>query len=276
MRRTRALITLAALPLLAGCQAGAQAQESPSRETQVQSIPVTPSASVSSAASTTPTPSATSPSAPTAHAKPSVDKSWPKNPPWDACPAPTWPATTHPGDPGDGRRILVIGDSLTRESRVDTAKGLRATGWTPTFRCWGSTRLDWGLEQVARAKKLHQLPDWVVIALGTNDISWETQATTEARMNRLLDKVGPDRQVMWVDLHLTRSAWLDARADWFNGVVNRLARKHPNLTVVHWHKVATKAGIRGFDGIHYSDSGYRLRARTVVERINAQARRLGQ
>lgn len=168
--------------------------------------------------------------------------------------------------------MLVIGDSLTRESRTLTARRMRDSGWTPTFRCWGSKRLDWGISQVSRTKQLDQLPAYVIMALGTNDISWETQATTERRLRTLLDRLGPRRQVLWVDLHLTRSAWLNARADWFNALIRRLASSRPNVTVVGWHRVARSQGIRGWDGIHYGPSGYRLRAKTVVQALDRVGR----
>ena len=174
---------------------------------------------------------------------------------------------------GGGRRVLVIGDSLTRESRILTAAGMRRSGWTPTFRCWGSRRLDWGIDQVVRSRQIGQLPEHVIVALGTNDISWETPETTERRVRTLLDRLGPHRTVLWVDLHLTRSAWLDARAAWFNDLLRRLERQRPNLTVVPWHTVARAHGIRGWDGIHYGPYGYRLRARTVLAALDAAGRR---
>jgi hypothetical protein len=150
---------------------------------------------------------------------------------------------------------------------------MRRDGWTPTFRCWGSRRLDWGIDQVVRSRELRQLPEYVIVALGTNDISWETQETTERRVRTLLDRLGPKRTVLWVDLHLTRSAWLDARAAWFNDLLRRIERQRSNLTVVDWHKVAKAHGIRGWDGIHYGSAGYRLRARTVVAALDAAGRR---
>jgi hypothetical protein len=201
-----------------------------------------------------------------------TDRRWPRNPPWDACPRPVWEGEHASGEPGAGRRVLVIGDSLTRDSRVLSARGMRASGWTPTFRCWGSRRLDWGLAQVARSRALRQLPEYVVVALGTNDISWETPTTTERRVRALLARLGPQRKVLWVDLHLTRSAWLDARADWFNGLLGRLEATHPNLTVVHWHAVARAHRIHGWDGIHYGPYGFRLRARTLVAALNRAGR----
>jgi lysophospholipase L1-like esterase len=218
-------------------------------------------------------PTAASIAAPVVAAVPDrVDRSWPRNPPWDACPRPIWPGEHSVGLPGSGRRVLVVGDSLTRDSRVLTARGMHAAGWTPSFRCWGSRRLDWGIDQVVRARGLRELPEFVIVALGTNDISWETQATTERRVRSLLDRLGPDRQVLWVDLHLTRSAWLDARAAWFNELLRRIERQRPNLTVVAWHRVARAHGIHGWDGIHYGPYGYRLRAQTVLAALNAVGR----
>jgi hypothetical protein len=79
--------------------------------------------------------------------------------------------------------------------------------------------------------------------------------------------------VLWVDLHLTRSAWLDARAAWFNDLLRRIAKQRPNLTVVDWHRVARAKGIRGWDGIHYGPYGYRLRAATVLRALDAAGRR---
>lgn len=202
-----------------------------------------------------------------------VDRAWPARPPWDACPRPVWPGDLASGSPGEGRRVLVLGDSLTRESRVHTARRLRANGWTPTFRCWGSRRLDWGLAQVNRSRALGQLPGVVVIALGTNDISWVDEATTARRVSTLLDRLGRQRQVLWVDLHLTRSAWLDQRADRFNALLRAHAARRPNLTIVKWHRVAAARGIRGFDGIHYGAGGYRLRAQVIADAVDHVATR---
>ena len=69
-----------------------------------------------------------------------------------------------------------------------------------------------GHRQVRRARSLGQLPEYVVVALGTNDISWETPQTTERRVRTLLGCLGPKRQVLWVDLDVDHSAFSDARA----------------------------------------------------------------
>jgi lysophospholipase L1-like esterase len=155
-------------------------------------------------------------------------------------------------------------------------KYLAESGWTPTFRCWGSKRLDWGLDQVKRAKQLNQLPEYVIVALGTNDISWEQPATTERRVNTMLDRLGPDRQVLWVDLDIAYSTFSMTRADWFNKMIRQVAKDRPNLKVVPWEKIARQENTARFDGIHYGTSGYKLRARELTDALDKHARSLAQ
>ena len=233
------------------------AAEEPSDTTPIELPVSTPSAAP------LPTPSPTSTYPPD-----QIDNSWPDNPPWDACPAPVWPGQPSDGTPGDGRRVLIIGDSLTRESQESMTEFLVDSGWTPTFRCWGSKRLDWGLDQLKRAKQLDQVPEHVIVALGTNDISWEQPATTESRVNTLLDRIGPKRQVLWVDLDIAYSEFSIARAEWFNGMIRKVAKERPNVTVVPWEKTARSEKVSRFDGIHYGPQGYRFRARTLTDALN--------
>ncbi len=169
--------------------------------------------------------------------------------------------------------MLVIGDSLTRESREVMDRSLRASGWTPTFRCWGSKRLDWGLAQLARAKKLGQVPEHVIVALGTNDVFWVDPATTERRVRTILDRLGAKRQVLWVDLDIDYSAFSSKRADSFNGMIRRVAEDRPNVTVVPWERIARSAKAGRFDGIHYGPRGYRLRGQEIAKALDARAER---
>ena len=148
---------------------------------------------------------------------------------------------------------------------------LEDSGWTPTFRCWGSKRLDWGLDQIKRAKKLDQLPEFVVVALGTNDVSWVQPAVTEQRVNKLLDRLGPKRQVLWVDLDVDYSTFSSTRADWFNKMIRDVARGRPNVKIVPWEKTARSEKAYRFDGIHYGSSGYRLRGRFLTDALDKRA-----
>ncbi len=253
-------------------------------ETTTTAVPASASTAVPAADPTPPTssvPSAPTPpttsasSAPTpAYPPDAVDIAWPRKPPWDACPRPVWPGTPAVGSPGGGRRVLVIGDSLTRESREGLDRQLRASGWTPTFRCWGSKRLDWGLAQLARAKSLGQVPEHVIVALGTNDVFWVDPATTERRVRTMLDRLGETRQVLWVDLDIAYSAFSSRRADWFNGMIRRVAKGRPNVTVVPWERIARSAKAGRFDGIHYGPRGYRLRGQEIARALDARAEKV--
>lgn len=227
--------------------------------------PATPANPVSPAPVTTSQPSPTFPAD-------QVDTSWPKNPPWDACPAPVWPGAPSDGTPGNGRRVLILGDSLTRESQEAMTRFLEEAGWTPTFRCWGSKRLDWGLDQIKQAKKSKQLPEYVIVALGTNDVSWEQPDTTQRRVNTMLDRIGDEREVLWVDLDIAYSDFSMRRADWFNGMIRQVAKERPNVKVVPWEKIAREEDALRFDGIHYGTSGYKLRARALTDALNDRAR----
>lgn len=229
--------------------------------------PSTPATTTPAAIAPTPEPTPTPEPAPT-YPPDKVDKSWPDNPPWDACPAPVWPGQPSEGTPGEGRRVLIIGDSLTRESQESMTQYLEESGWTPTFRCWGSRRLDWGLDQIKRAKELDQLPEFVIMALGTNDISWVQPAITEQRVNKVLDRLGPKRQVLWVDLDIDYSTFSIARAAWFNKMIRQVTKDKPNVNVVPWEKIARSNDAYRFDGIHYGASGYKLRARELTDALN--------
>jgi len=200
-----------------------------------------------------------------AHAAvPQSDPAWPRYIGWRGCPEPSYPKTLSRGLPADGARVLVIGDSLTREARPWTNRALRADGWTPTIRCWGGKRLDWGIAQVRRARALKQLPDTVVIALGTNDMSYIDQNTTRRRVNDILDLLGPERTVVWINTHFAGGlAPSRAREAWFNGLLRDQARQRDNLVVLDWAQYARARGIRTRDGVHYRADGSKARAEAL-------------
>lgn len=202
---------------------------------------------------------------PPVHANPSgVDTSWPRSIGWKGCPAPTWPSRVSEGSPGEGRRVLVIGDSLTRDGRIAMRSALVKDGWTPTVRCWGGKRLDWGIDQVRRAKKLKHLPETVVLALGTNDMRLIPFDVTKERGERILDEIGPDRTIIWLNMHFGGGvAPSQAREDQFNRWLRQVAEKRPNLRVVEWADYARANGIRSRDGLHYRSDGSKARAEVV-------------
>lgn len=109
------------------------------------------------------------------------------------------------------------------------------------------------------------------MAMGTNDISWVQPAITEQRVDKVLDLLGPNRQVLWVDLDIDYSAFSIERAAWFNKMIRQVTKNKPNVTVVPWEKTARKNDTYRFDGIHYGPQGYRFRARTLTDALNERA-----
>lgn len=205
-----------------------------------------------------------------AEAGPRKDPQWTTEGDARACSGPIWPASlnTTPG-PGQGRRVLVIGDSLTRNGRAPLKRKLRADGWTPTVRCFGGKRLDWAITQAKRAKQLGQLPDTVVIAIGTNDMRWIDRRTTQARMKELMRVLGKKRTVLWVDTYASGGdRFTRSKEKWFNRQVKSLAQQRENLHHVVWGNWARGNDVRFADALHYTSSGTRAWAQRVADEVS--------
>jgi len=160
-------------------------------------------------------------------------------------------------------------------------RGLEDSGWTPTVRCWGFKQIDWGIEQVRRADALDQLPAYVVIALGINDLGRTGDGVPERRARALLERLGSQRKVLWLEEYSTRSPknFSDSHLDYgprvaeFNRFLADWAESHDNFTVIPWARVVKAHDLSLWDGIHYTSSGYGYRAEAVVDGLNARLRR---
>lgn len=206
-----------------------------------------------------------------------VDPAWPAND-GSGCPAPRWPRTLSSGAPAGGARVLVIGDSRTRESRKPLVAALVAGGWTPTVRCWGWKDIDWGIAQVRRARHLHQLPRWVVVALGINDMKEVGTAGLNSRIDRLLATIGPGHHILWLEEYSNRSprTFSSSHMDYapkvasFNRHLRARAGASTGLTVIPWVRVVEARHLHLFDGIHYDRAGYKARAKAVADALDAR------
>lgn len=198
------------------------------------------------------------------------DPSWRTGGDVRACSAPRWPADIPASGPGAGRRVVVIGDSLTRESQTMLERYLRASGWNPTIRCFGGKRLDWAIDQVRDQRTWRGLPDQVIISMGTNDMRWIDRTVTKSRIHKLLEILGPRRDVMWVNLYGGNGdRFTKDKQRWFNRTVGSFATKYPNLRILEWDSIAAREGVVLADALHYTKSGYRLRARETVALLNS-------
>ena len=204
---------------------------------------------------------------------PRKDPAWSTNGDPRACSTPIWPRqeNTRPG-PGNGRRVLVIGDSLTRNGRDPLIRKLRAQGWTPTVRCFGGKRLDWAIAQVERAKKIDQLPSVVVIAVGTNDMRWIDRGRTKERMQRLIEELGSKRTVFWVDTYASGGdRFTRGKQRWFNRQVEQLDAANANVHRIDWGEYARANKVRFADALHYTGKGDRQWATRVADEVTRVA-----
>lgn len=203
---------------------------------------------------------------------PVVDPAWPVDVRGDGCAAPVWPEAEASYDDS---RILVIGDSLIRDTRPQLEGALSEAGWVPTVRCWGAKGTDWGVTQVKRARQLKQLPDRVVVSLGTNDIWW-LGVPMDVAVDQMMRALGPKREVYWVNLWFGEVGFANydrlPRPTKANRVLRAKAKEYPNLRIINFataFRSAARAGkgVGWADGIHLNAAGYRLRTQLIVNAL---------
>lgn len=200
-----------------------------------------------------------------------VDPQWPVDEKGDGCSAPVWPGEESHKDP---RRVLVVGDSLIRNSRNFLESKLEKKGWIPTVRCWGAKGTDWGLQQIQRARALKQLPKTIVVSLGTNDIWWLHLDFAQG-IDDMMEAIGPKRQVYWVNLWFGPNGYDDLPSPTkANRVLRDKAKQYPNLTIVNFAKEFRRAdaanpAVGWEDGVHLNTEGNKVRVRSIAQALGS-------
>ena len=198
-----------------------------------------------------------------------VDSQWPVDTKGDGCSAPVWPGDASHRDP---RRVLVVGDSLIRNSRTLLENKLQKKGWLPTVRCWGAKGTDWGLQQIQRARALKQLPDTVIVSLGTNDIWWLHLDLAQG-IDDMMEAIGSKREVYWVNLWFGPNGYDDLpNPTGANRILRDKAKQYPNLTIINFAKAFRKADaadpdVGWEDGVHLNTAGNKVRVRAIAQAI---------
>jgi lysophospholipase L1-like esterase len=167
--------------------------------------------------------------------------------------------------------VLVVGDSLT----VGAADfgGLRSkledAGFAPTISARTGRGVQWGLS-VLRSSG-NALPSTVVIALGTNDVaSGRSTKSFGALVDDVMETVGDDRFVLWVNLDLDATTWGAEQAARFNRVLGEKANQHGNLAVADWQSFAADHDAwMASDFVHLNGKGYRQRANFYTWQLQA-------
>lgn len=109
------------------------------------------------------------------------------------------------------------------------------------------------------AKKLATLssiPPVVIVSSGTND---GYAAVVEESARKILDKLGPERCVVWVDV--VRPDAIGDSAGALNAAIDRATAGHSNVRVLRWSEmVAAHPEWMAGDGIHPNEDGAKARS----------------
>lgn len=179
--------------------------------------------------------------------------------------------------------VAVVGDSLTDAAdeaiRTELGElGLDIVGFdaVPGRRMtWGRETLSSGADAIDRILTASggDAPDLWVVALGTNDVGAQSDvATMTAEMRGLLDRIGGDTPVVWVDVYIRDRA--DAAWE-LDLAMQQIAGERSNVTLAEWFPEATEDGVLLDDGVHLTDAGEQrfatLIANTCADVLEAAA-----
>ncbi len=166
--------------------------------------------------------------------------------------------------------IGVIGDSVTLGTAAWQANDLAERGWGPVrFHSSVGTR-------IAEDREFHALstvrrwrgegfdPRHVIIGLGQNDVGFTQLDVAGAKVliERMLDELGPNTEVLWVNITHFWREWAQA----WNQALAEVAAVRPNLVVSDWASVAVDhpEWVEG-DNIHLTAAAYRQRSLLIAD-----------
>lgn len=162
-------------------------------------------------------------------------------------------------------RVFVVGDSLTRGAvRPGQFEALMSyVGYTARVDAMTSRFIRTGVQILRDEAAAGRLEPVVMVALGTNDAHAAfSNAKVSSLVDQVMDAVGPERVVLWVNVQLEPSE----RADHFNARLLAKSMQYTNLIVLDWASTPNTQYLAK-DGVHYSPTGYRHRAFFMAEHL---------
>ena len=183
----------------------------------------------------------------------------------------TYQTVVHIFTGGPKGPIVVVGDSLTAGSALQTARGLRAQGWGPI--CidgtvartieFGTPTIPDGLDAAARIRVSNPIWNdasitWVV-ALGTNDVGFAdgNLAKSDKYVADQIKAIGVN-PIAWVNVHTERAGWQYVEAQ-FN-----LSIQHSGVQVIDWYNYSIGKPWFAGDLVHLNQVGSQARADIIA------------
>lgn len=156
---------------------------------------------------------------------------------------------------GVERKITVIGDSVF----LGAAPAFQKLQKGVVIDAKISRQVSQALEVAEKLEKKEKLGDTVIISLGVNG------NFTEATGQELIDYLGKDRKIYWINAHGKDVSWQDT----VNKTIQKLAKKNENLQVIDWTKWAEKHPDWFYrDGTHLNEKGQKGFAEFIWEEIS--------
>lgn len=171
-----------------------------------------------------------------------------------------------------GTSVYLIGDSLTWYGGGATAVALENVGWaTNVVDAHPNRRLTFhsesdsydGLDAVDYIRASHGDSQYWIVDLGTNDVWVEPDEDHVAVIRRMLDRIGADRQVLWVNVHLP--GFRELEHNW-NAALATVDAESGQMTVFDWASLADQhPEWMSFDNVHHTAEGMTARAAAIAE-----------
>lgn len=188
------------------------------------------------------------------------------------------PRTDVDTSPGPGAHVAILGDSITSQIRTELV-------WSNTEQydlvVWARCGADTASVQRDRAVEavLKSRPSTLVVALGTNDTSYEHPVADNAqqfaaRVDDILDQAGRAgvQCVAWVDVAATSGhGHYQAEAAKLDAELRRIAaeRRTPRVIPIDWDGAVRDQPGLVFDGVHLSQPGIAGRLDITHQAIDA-------
>ena len=200
---------------------------------------------------------------------------------WPNCTAPA----SSPGirlNPRLAGLVVVVGDSLIRESRTKITSLLSDIGYVPVFVCAGGKGLPWGEEQLRIMASLKIEPRCLIVNLGTNDLKGTTEQglqdavslkRTGKRLRSLITASSGIEHVAIVDIAANLAIAPSTLDDigLAPALFKELVAEANNISLVRWaHQANRHPDFIGSDGVHDTEAGEQRRAELIANAVDSQ------
>ena len=160
-----------------------------------------------------------------------------------------------------GNRLLMIGDSIlssiAKRYGNEACSLLVPQGWNVALEAEAGQFVEFGLQVLA--KRWNEGWDAIVIELGTNFAG--SKERYRETMEKILDRVG-DTPVLLLNTTVFRAAQNEV-----NAVIDDLADRYPNVTLLDWARISSAGPVIANDRVHPSPQGRVVLATAIARAV---------